>query len=346
MSELLKGYICSIGKTDGGVPYYNLVNHNHYMLEDEESYSLETVLVNPNYCRLPIIPYDKGFMMCGKIGNKLEVHYYKRGRGKDKRNYTVAKSWNIGIGAEYPTVSNMKMLQSGAILVVWYDMIFGSIRYPRFSYYGGKKRGKKWVTTKTEFNTLSAGMPAVTADFAQDSNGKIWYFAQGDSNKNITLIQLVDNGVGVDVVHLIPEFTSKYDELGNEGELPYIVTEPYGDDIILAYQSKYFHFFSTSPFCKGAKINVVRVHRDYTRELIYRTDDYAERTTPFALIGTSIIYGHIDIETLQHNKMYLRKEDGTKTFLTEVRYPILFRYTDTKYFCNGIDGKMKIIELM
>lgn len=339
----IDGYIYSSGRTDGGIPFNK--RPEYFILEGRKQYSLEDNLpvssVGKN--KLPVVPYGIGFIMCGWKDGSLKVYYYERTKGKEKKkaDYRVAKSWIVSTAGSLPRVSNMKILHSGAILVAWYDEVLGSIVYPRFSYFNGKK----WNTTETYFDNLSGGAPWVTADFTQDKYGTIWYFAQGDSNKNICLIQLVDNGNGVDEVFMDTHFTSKGDELNSEGESPYIVTEPYEKGVIVAYHSRHYKFFSTSPFCKGAKINVVKVGQNRVKHLIYRTEDYAERVQPFALVGTSIIYGPINPETLRYNEMYLLREDGTKTFLVTSKYPMMFRYTNDRYFCNGLDGNIIVVDL-
>ena len=331
----MEGYIYSAGKTEGGVPFYKAPD---YYILNGQSHSMEHDLsTSPiNKSRLPIVPCKDGFLMAGSRGGELGIDKYKRtkGKGKNKLDYTVSKSWtfpSVGVGR----VSNMKELQNGDVLCAWYDESLGdAVRYPRFSFFNGKK----WKTVESSFHNLSMGMPFVTADFAQDSNGVIWYFAQGDSNKNVCLIQLVER----DIVYMDTEFLFDGDEFQAWGESPCIIAEPYQDGIILAYHSVEGKLFSSSPHLRGAKINVIKVNQDRTKEWLYQTDDYAERTIPFALMGTSIIYAPIDEDTLLYNKMYLYDGDN-KTFLVESMYPMKFRYTDIHYFCNGMDGEIAVL---
>lgn len=341
----ISGYINSAGKTDGGVPYYD--SPDHYILDGNKSYSMEEdFIVSPiNKQKLPVVPYKDGFLIAGTtIDGKLTVCQYKRTKGKSKRklDYTVSKSWSFdSIGAG--RVSNMKRLQSGSILVAWYDEVrMTSKVFPRFSCFNGKK----WTTLETYFDNLSMGAPWVSADFTQDIYGTIWYVGHGDSNKNFALIQLVERRNGeVEEVYLDPKFTYKGDEFQGWGEHPYIVCEPYQDGIILAYQGRETLVFSSSPHRRGCKIYVIKVNQDRSKEFIYRTEDYAERNTAFALVGTSIIYGPINPETLRYNEMYLLREDGTKTFLAEIKYPMLFRYTNDRYFCNSLEGNIIVVDL-
>jgi len=300
-------------------------------------------VVNNRQYRLPIVIDGSGFLIAGfrQGPNGLAVDSYSKGW----RGYSVKSSQFISPSWMFSRVTNMKRLQSGAILLVWYKELFGTTKsFPCFSY---RKLDGTWITLEPEWDNLSMGMPWVSADFAQDITGGIWYFAQHDSNRNIACIRLHDTGQDIVIDSINPEFVWN-DEgiLGCEGENPYIVTEPYGDGIILAYHSSNYKFFSTSPFSKGAKINVTQVSPSGVHTLMYQTPDYAERVTPFALAGDSIVYSPIDPVALAvTGELHHLKADGSKKIIGKTIHSMFFRNNKDQYIYNDTGGSVKIVQL-
>ena len=289
-------------------------------------------VVDSSKYRLPIVADGRGFVIAGwrQGQNGLTVDSYAKGW----KGYSVKASKLIGPAWMVPRVTNMKRLQSGAILLAWYKELFGTTKsYPCFSY---RKQNGAWVTLETEWDNASEGMPWVSADFAQDSQGTIWYFGQHDSNHNIACIKLHDTGQGVVVDSVNPDFVWNDEPvLGNEAESPYIVAERYGDDIILAYHSSDYKFFSVNPFSKGAKINVTQVSSAGVHSLLYQTPDYAERVTPFALAGDSIVYSPIDPITLaETGDLHHLKSDGSDKIIGKTIYTQFFRNSRNSYLYN------------
>ena len=290
-----------------------------------------------NGYRLPTLMIGSDVLVAGMTVSGMAVNRYSFKKNK----YTLKSS--TPIGDSDARVNSMKQLQSGAILLVWNKQTWSNITYPRFSY---SKDGQSWVTTEVQWADLSAGAPWISADFCQTEDGKVHYFGHHDSNKNICHIILNDTGSGVSVQSINPEFTTKYTEgLSCEGENPYIVCEPADGGLILAYQSSDYKFFSTSPFYKGAKVNVTRLSLDGLHELLYQTPDYPERTSPFALMGdSSIIYAPIyqDGTEFKYDRLVRMGLDGSVTPVGEATYSFYFRNTPDKFYWTNKQGEVQV----
>jgi hypothetical protein len=158
-----------------------------------------------------------------------------------------------------------------------------------------------WTTTTTRFGPCHY---AVHETVVQHNDGSIWYFMIADGNHQIRLARanLTDSGLEVNYAGVL---ISNTDPLSSEGELPYLAAVAYNDCIRLAYQNHNYHYFSTSPFCKGAYMYMVDVKPDLSYSLVFEVQDYTERLNKILSGADWIAYGRVDGEELTWNDLYV-----------------------------------------
>lgn len=290
----------------------------------------------PLMYRIPIVDETDSSFLAAVSQDGISIKRYQ----KIGKQYSITDSYQISTEGN-ARVTNMKRLESGAILLAWAFERWGTRSYPQFTYF----KDNAWTTLSLEWDNLSGGAPWMTADFVESDDG-IWYLGHHDSNTNICGIHLEDIGTGLTVLSLDPEFVPQGHPLFCEGEAPYIVADCVNGEAIFAYHSGYSVIFAApSPWAKGAKIFVTKI-KNGEHSLIYSTPDYAERVTPFALVGTSLIYGHMnELPPWDYNEMHYRKSDGSDIILGRSQYPMYFRHSNDYYVHNGLDGGVRIVKI-
>jgi len=174
--------------------------------------------------------------------------------------------------------------------------------------------------------TIPATQGAVCQHPDDDS---IWFFCQPDSYGTICVIHLAEIEGEISVDWTDYDFLNEDDgAMAPEGELPFFsaIGDKQRNAIILTYQSLDRYFFSTDPFCKGAKPAIIQINSDGSKSLLFVLDRWLERISPF-YVGLNnqnevwLAYGKIDEVNLTWNDLYISTENGDQ-YCGEMQYGI------------------------
>jgi len=171
-----------------------------------------------------------------------------------------------------------------------------------------------WTTVTTR---LSPCNYATHEALVQHQDGSIWHFVLADGSHNIRLVHgiLTQNGIEIDYASSLINKDSPY---APEGELPYLSAVAYGNSIRLAYQNEHHHFFSTSPFCKGAYMYLVDIKPDLSYSLVFEVQRYTERMNKILSGADWVAYGQVDETELTWNDLYLCRNETEFEYVGEL----------------------------
>jgi hypothetical protein len=218
------------------------------------------------------------------------------------------------IGDSYSRLKGLIKLESGKLLVAWYqhqkatDTAGNSGVNVGFAYFDQ-------VWTELPYTFVYPNATPTNATICQHpGDDSIWWFSVHDGNHHVKAIRLTDDQNGVRVTGTDYDFIDNEDAIAPEGEFPWIcsVADPINNTILIAFQNANRYWFSYDPFVKGAFTNIVTVSESGQANLLTEVQYYTERCIPL-LLGVSdgspwLSYGAINERDLDWNHLSVFSE--------------------------------------
>jgi hypothetical protein len=208
-------------------------------------------------------------------------------------------------------------LSSGALVGVWYQLTANSDNSIDYGVAYRNPAGVWSTIFPLNVEGTQGNLTSPRMSVAQHpSDNSIWFFSKRDSYHQIEAIHLSESGSGISLDWVDNDFIGEANgNDGPEGEHPDIqaVSDPTRNSLLLAYQSKEFKRFSTSPFVKGAYVRIAKIAANKNTTFI-PFNTYVERVLSLGLVAQSdkiwLAYRPIDENDLTFDDIYISSHDG------------------------------------